>query len=94
MQWGQDHYLPDVSYATNPLVSPLTADLTDLPPVTMVLAECDPITPQGELYANALRRAGVEVNQRTFDHMFHGFFGLDALMPEAAEAMQWIAQSL
>ena len=94
MQWGQDHYLPDESDAANPLVSPLTADLTDLPPVTMVLAECDPITPQGVLYANALRSAGVEVNQRTFDHMFHGFFGLDSLMPEAAEAMGWIAQSL
>ncbi len=94
MQWGQDHYLPDASYADNPLVSPLTADLRGLPPVTMVLAECDPITPQGELYAIALRNAGVAVEERTFDHMFHGFFGLDALIPEASAAMEWIAQSL
>ena len=94
MQWGQDHYLPGASFADNPLVSPLKADLAGLPSVTMVLAECDPITPQGVLYANALRSAGVEVNVRTFEHMFHGFFGLDALIPEAAAAMEWIAQSL
>jgi acetyl esterase len=60
----------------------------------MVLAECDPITPQGQLYAEALRRAGVGVDVRRFEHMFHGFFGLDQLIPQASQAMDWIARSL
>jgi acetyl esterase len=94
MQWHQDNYLPDPELATDPRVAPLEADLPDLPPVTMVLAECDPITPQGQLYAEALRRAGVGVDVRRFEHMFHGFFGLDQLIPQASQAMDWIARSL
>ena len=94
MLWHQELYLADSHLRTDSRVAPLGADLRGLPPVTMVLAECDPITAQGRLYAQALRDAGVDVRERTFDHMFHGFFGLDQLLPEAREAMEWIVQSL
>jgi acetyl esterase len=94
MQLNTDLYIEDASQMSDPRVTPLGADVRGLPPVTMVLAECDPITAQGRLYADALRSAGVEVKERTFDHMFHGFFGLDGLMPEARETTAWIARSL
>ena len=94
MQLNTELYIEDASQMSDPRVAPLGADVHGLPPVTMVLAECDPITAQGRLYADALRAAGVEVHERTFDHLFHGFFGLDGLIPEAREAMNWIARSL
>ena len=46
MVWFWDHYLSDVSQATDPYVSPLRArDLNNLPPALVVTAEYDPCSP-------------------------------------------------
>lgn len=85
--WHQEHYLVSAEDAEDPRVSVLQADLTGVPSATVILAECDPIRPQGELYAKALKEAGVDVETKVFAGMIHGFFGLDELFPTAAEAM-------
>jgi acetyl esterase/lipase len=59
LQWHQDNYLPSPEAATDPRVDILGADLSGLPDTTIILAECDPIRPQGERYAKALEAAGV-----------------------------------
>lgn len=94
LQWHQDNYLTDPSEASDPRVSPLLGDLTGLPPATVISAECDPIRPQAELYAAALDKAGVPVERRQYPGMLHGFFGLDMMWDEAAEAMEWAAERL
>lgn len=88
MQWHQDNYLPSPDHARDPRVDVLSADLADLPETTIILAECDPIRPQGQLYATALRAAGVSVEVHETAGMVHGFFGLDEVFPVATEAME------
>jgi acetyl esterase len=94
LQWHQDNYLPGPDYATDPRVNILDADLAGLPETTIILAECDPIRPQGELYAKALSAAGVTTQIHQTPGMVHGFFGLDEVFPTAAAAMTFAGQQL
>jgi acetyl esterase len=94
LQWHQDNYLPNPGAATDARVNILDADLTGLPDTTIILAECDPIRPQGELYAAALKAAGVPTRTHLTPGMVHGFFGLDEVFPSATEAMTFAGQQL
>jgi len=94
MQWHQDLYLSDPSQRLDSFVAPLGAHLAGVAPATVVLAECDPIRPQGRLYADALLAAGVAVEVREYPSMVHGFFGVDDFAPEAQRAMQFAGESI
>jgi len=94
LQWHQDNYLADSAEATDWRVSPLITDLHGSPPATVIMAGADPIRPQAELYAEALRTADVPVEARTYPGMLHGFFGLDMLWDESREAMQFAADQI
>jgi acetyl esterase/lipase len=88
LRWHQENYLPAATDASSPLVSPLDhADLRDLPPAHIISAACDPIRPQGELYAHALQAAGVPVELVRYPGMIHGFMQMLEL-EEAKEALQ------
>lgn len=87
MQWHQDNYLASPEQASDPRVDVLRADLSGLPETTVLLAECDPIRPQGILYVEAARLAGVPVEVHETAGMVHGFFGLDEVFPVAVDAM-------
>lgn len=87
LQWHQDNYLQGPQQASDPRVNLLDADLSDLPETTVILAECDPIRPQGERYAQALRAVGVPVHTHLTPGLVHGFFGMTELYPSAGEAM-------
>lgn len=94
MQWHQDNYLPSAAFAQDPRVDVLSADLRGLPETTIILAECDPIRPQGELYAAAAQAAGVAVEVHQTPGMVHGFFGLDEVFPAATAAMEFAGSRL
>lgn len=94
MLWHQENYLVSIDQATDPRVSPLQADLSGLPPAVVIIAEYDPIRPQGELYIEALKSSGVQVSVFEAPTLMHGFFGLDELFPEAADAMNFVAEKL
>ncbi len=94
MQWHQDNYLPSPDFAQDPRVDVLSADLSGLPDTTVILAECDPIRPQGELYAEAAQAAGVAVEVHQTLGMVHGFFGLDEVFPAATAAMEFAGSRL
>jgi acetyl esterase len=94
LQWHQDNYLPSPEAATDERVDILGADLAGLPDTTIILAECDPIRPQGERYAEALEAAGVPTRSHLTLGMVHGFFGLDEVFPSATEAMTFAGQRL
>ncbi len=94
LQWHQDNYLASPEDRFDPRVSMLDADLTGTAEATVILAECDPIRPNGEMYIEALKAAGVPVEWRQWDGMLHGFFGLDEVFPIAAEAMEFAGRRL
>jgi acetyl esterase len=86
MQFFEDCYLGTAS-ADDPDVPPLlTPHVDGLPPAHLVLPECDPLHDEGLAYAQRLAAAGVPTMSATYAGMFHGFFNLGHLLPEAAEA--------
>lgn len=95
LEWFGSYYLPDPSVATtDPYVSPAIADLTGLPPATVILAEIDPLFSQGEIYAQQLTDAGVETTVTTYEGVTHEFFGTGAVVDKAAEAVAEAAAAL
>jgi acetyl esterase len=79
----------------DPGVSPLRApDLTGAPPAVIVTAGLDPLLDDGEQYAARLQAAGVAAFLRRWDGEVHGFPGMTAVTPAAAEALQWAAGRL
>jgi len=95
MDWFWGHYLPDARLRSSPLVSPLLAvDLHWQPPALVLTAQCDPVRDDGELYAQALIRAGVPVVAHRFPGMCHGFFTMLGLVDGAAEAAAYIGREL
>lgn len=73
MRWMLAQYL-DEPASDDPRVCPLRAEsLRNLPPVTLVTAEFDPLREEGEAYADRLRQAGVPVESRCYAGAIHGF---------------------
>lgn len=68
-------YIRDQSDLFNPLLSPLLADLSNLPPAIVVTAEYDPLRDQGEAYASRLMEAGVETISLRVNGEIHAFLG-------------------
>lgn len=90
MAWYWDQYLGPEGDGTHPYASPIRADdLSGLPPATVLTAELDPLRDEGEAYAAALAAAGTPTEVLRAEGLFHGFFGLDELLPEAAAPMDW-----
>jgi acetyl esterase/lipase len=95
MQWHQDNYLRSPDARTDPLASPLEhADLSGLPPVLAMTAQCDPLHRQGELFAQAVQQAGGEAEHRQWAGVLHGFVQLPSVFPEGAEAIAVAAAAL
>ena len=94
MVWFWDQYAPDGRMRAEPHASPLGADLRGLPPATIVAAEVDPLTSEGQAYAEKLRAAGVTVDYRLFDGVTHEFFGMGAVVDQARAAVEFAATDL
>jgi acetyl esterase/lipase len=77
MQWFWKCYLAKPGDASNPLASPTwEANMSGLPPTTIVTAEFDPLRDDGETYATRLRDAGVPVTTRRYLGMIHDFMAM------------------
>ena len=68
-------YCPDISQlATNPFVAPLAAEShAGLPTAFIAVASNDPLRDSGLAYAEALRKAGVEVTVDPGQGLIHGY---------------------
>jgi len=70
------------------------ADLAGLPPAIVVTAEYDPLRDQGEAYARKMEAAGVPVQLLRYDGVFHGFFGMGAMMEPSRRAFDDVVDGL
>ena len=71
----------------DPLVSPLRADLSGLPPLLVQCATGDAMAPQGKALAEHAREHGVHTRLELYPsdaHVFHVFW---SFLPEAADAL-------
>jgi acetyl esterase len=89
MEYYRQEYLPNRSDWESAGASPLLADdLTGLAPALIVTAGFDPLRDDGANYAEALRKAGVEVEYRCYDDQIHGFMGMGILSDSLALATE------
>lgn len=80
MVWFWDTYYKDATelpggQLTHPLSTPLTEDLSGLPPALVLTAEHDPLRDEGADYAKRMADAGVAVQYTLYDNARHGFVG-------------------
>ena len=61
-------------------------DLDGVAPAWIGLAECDPLTDEGVMYADRLRLAGVAVDLEIYRGVVHGFIQFGRAIPEALTA--------
>ncbi|MBK5007043.1 alpha/beta hydrolase [Pseudomonas sp. S32] len=95
LEWFYQHYQRSVEDRSDPRFSPLLETPERLRvPALFVVAECDPLFDEGRAYAAHLRAAGVEVEERIYEGMVHDFMRMDALVDEAHEALEVIAEAL
>ena len=78
----------------DPRISLVKADLKDLPPVTIINAQIDPLLDDGAMLEKALREADVEVERKVYDGSTHEFFGMAAVEHDARQAQAWAGQRL
>ncbi len=80
-------YVPHEIDRLHPLAAPLRADLADLPPVMVLLAELDVLRSEGEALVAKLRTAGVPVDTHTFPGTVHGFLRATGSVQKARDAV-------
>jgi len=95
MDWFYGHYIPAGTDEKDPDISPMFCDdLAGLPSAYIVTAGYDPLRDEGRDYADRLKNAGVPVTYANYPGMVHGFFGFQATVDAAREAVQDAGQAI
>ena len=87
MEWFWNAYAPKATDRARITVSPVLAtpaDLSFLPPATIVTAENDVLRDEGETYAHLLMQADVDVVAVRYSGTIHDFLMLNPLMGTSA----------
>jgi monoterpene epsilon-lactone hydrolase len=85
-------YLGAGGDARSPLVSPIHADLRELPPLLLQTGQVDTVRDDSVRLAARAARDGVAVTLEVWPGMIHGFQGLYGACPEPAWAVKHVAQ--
>lgn len=94
VQYFLDNYLSTPADANSPLLNLLGANVTGLPPATVITAEIDPLRSEGRAYADKLQAAGITTRYRNYADVTHEFFGTGAVVDAANDAVQFAAEGL
>ena len=96
MDWFWNHYvLAAGADPKNPYAAPLrAASHAGLPRAYVVTAGFDVLRDEGKAYAEALKKAGVEVEYVNYEGMIHGFFNLQGALDVSRDAVKAAAKAL
>ena len=95
MDWYMAQYLPEGQGFDDPRISPLMSSrLAGQPPTLILNAGHDPLWDDGNLYHEALTRAGVDSTLHPFPGQVHAFVSARRAIPQGAEATTVIARWL
>jgi acetyl esterase len=89
MAWFFDKVLNSEADKQDPRLDLVSAELKNLPPITIINAEIDPLRSDGDMLADKLKAAGNNVTHKVFDGVTHEFFGMDAVVAKAGEAQDF-----
>lgn len=93
-----NNYLRSPDDAKDPLVCPVHADLRGLPPVFMVIPECDILTEQNWRLAHQLEQAGVRVTPSFYEGASHSFLEAMSIAAISNRAIddtaRWLRETL
>lgn len=94
MGWFFDKYLRSAADGKSPMISLVNANLKGLPATTVITASLDPLMSDGSMLADKLKAAGVATKYQNFEGVTHEFFGMAAVVPQAAQAQDMAAAEL
>ena len=94
MLWFAKHVSRSPADLQDPRINLIAANLNDLPPMTIINAQIDPLRDGGQLLEHALRAAGVSVERRPYDGVTHEFFGMASVLAKAMQAQEFAGQRL
>jgi acetyl esterase/lipase len=81
------YYCPDETEWTNPLVSPVFANVSGLPPTLIHVGDDEILLSDSTRLAAKLHEAGVEVELEIFPDLWHVFQIFVGKMPESRAAI-------
>jgi acetyl esterase/lipase len=70
------------------------ADVSKLPPTTLITAEIDPLRSEGQSLGTKLEQAGVKVKTYDVQGVTHEFYGLGAVVADARRTQVQVAEDL
>jgi acetyl esterase len=95
LNWFADQYLPEGVSRRDPSVSPYyERDLTKVPDTFILVAECDPLSDEGESYASRLKESGTKVRVEKYLGMVHGFIDCNKFIDQSQNAIDDICEYL
>lgn len=91
MEWMWSQYYDATAAGDRHYVVVTENELRGLPSTHVVTAEYDILRDEGQSFADQLSKAGVEVTQKQYDGMLHGFIHFSALFRDGLAAISDIA---
>jgi acetyl esterase len=94
MDWFFDKVLSGEQDKKDPRLDLVSADLKNLPPITIINAQIDPLRSDGDMLTDKLKAAGNGVTHKVYGGVTHEFFGMDAVVAKAKEAQDFALSQL
>jgi acetyl esterase len=94
MLWFVEQIINTKDDLKSPLIDVVSANLSDLPPTTLITAGIDPLRSDGEKLSEKLIDAGGVVEHRHYQGATHEFFGMTLVVAAAREAQTFVVDSL
>ncbi len=95
MHWFVDHYVTGPADQNDWRGSPIKApNFEGVAPAVVVVAECDVLRDDGNMIAEALRKASVPTEHLFYPGMIHGFFGMAPDVDAATAAQARVSAAL